>query len=102
MGKLREIIKEQGLKVESQDSLRHQGLVSSISFLLLIRLPWEWVTKLSLLGLNEINSTSMLSFLVWYCMILVSHDIDVILDLYAFNLMDLNCYWKIPFESRLE
>jgi len=35
-------------------------------------------------------------------MILFSHDdIDVILDFHAFNLMDLNCYWKIPFESRL-
>jgi len=25
-------------------------------------------------------------------MILLSHNIDVILDFYAFNLMDLNCY----------
>jgi len=35
-------------------------------------------------------------------MILVIHDIDVILAFYVFDLIDLNYYWKIHFEYRLE
>jgi len=74
----------------------------SISSFLLVRLPWQWVTKLFLLGLNVVNSISMYFFWLGCYVILIYLMILMLFLLSMFDLMDLNGDWKIPFESRVE
>jgi len=87
---------------KTQDHWDIMAWFHSISSFLLVRLPWQWVTKLFLLGLNVVNSISMYSLWLGCCVILIYLMILILFSLSMFDLMDLNCDWKIHFESRLE
>jgi len=87
---------------ETQDHWDIMAWFHSISSFLLVRLPWQWVTKHFLLGLNVVNSISMYSLWLGCCVILIYLMILMLFSLSMFDLMDLNCDWKIHFESRLE
>ena len=57
-----------------RDSQNHWDIMAcfhSISSFLLVRLPWQRVARLFLLGLNVINSISMYSLWLWCCLILI-------------------------------
>jgi len=87
---------------KTQDQWDIMAWFHSISSFLLVRLSWQWVTKIFLLGLNVVNSISMYSLWLGCCVILIYLMILMLFSLSMFDLMDLNCDWKIHFESRLE
>ena len=79
---------------KTQDQWDIMAWFHSISSFLLVRLPWQWVTKLFLLGLNVVNSISMYSLWLGCCVILIYR---MILILFLFSV-----FWSYGFESWLE
>jgi len=77
-----------------QDQWDIMAWFHSISSFLLVRLPWQWVTKLFLLGLNVVNSISMYSFWLGCCVILIYL---MILILFLFPM-----FWSYGFELWLK
>ena len=83
---------------ETQDQWDIMVWFHSISSFLLVRLPWQWVTKLFLLGLNVVNSISMYSLWLGCCVILIYLMILILLLLsmlwsYGFELWLKNTFW---------
>jgi len=91
-GKTRETLKSKEHKDwrKTQDHWDIMAWFHSISSFLLVRLPWQWVTKLFLLGLNVVNSIRMYSFWLRCCVILI-HLMILILFL-------LPMFWSYGFE----
>ena len=79
---------------KTQDQWDIMAWFHSISSFLLVRLPWQWVTKLFLLGLNVANSIIMYS--LWLgCSVILIYRMILILFL-------LSMFWSYGFESWLK
>ena len=95
-GKHRENLKSKEHKDwrKTQDHWNIMAWFHSIPSFLLVRLPWQWVTKLFLLGLNVVNSISMYSFWLGFC--------EILIYLMILILFLLPMFWSYGFESWLK